>query len=182
MLDSVTEAISQHNSLHGTGITDKFGRVFRSLFERLGKFETAIDMLAQSMPQVMGLSLVGIIWGSIKILLVVSQSMSHDWALWLTDMQYSRDFVDTISAVVDELDHILMGVPALEVYVQIFGASRIRLLEEPLVALYAALINFGIEAAKLFDGKYAMVSWHDRQIDYLGRQEAYSISRHETSD
>jgi hypothetical protein len=67
-------------------------------------------------------------------------------------MQYSHDFVDTVSAVVDELDHILMGIPALEVYVQIFGASRIRLLEEPLISLYAALMNFGIEASKLFDG------------------------------
>ena len=73
MFDSVNEAISQHNGLHGTGIADKFRRVFNSLLERLGKFETAIDMLAQSMPQVMGLSLVGIIWGSIKVLLIVSQ-------------------------------------------------------------------------------------------------------------
>jgi hypothetical protein len=71
--DSVTEAISQHNDLQGTGIADKFRPVLNSLLERLGKFETAIDMLAQSMPQVMGLSLVGIIWGSIKVLLVVSQ-------------------------------------------------------------------------------------------------------------
>ena len=71
IFDSVSEAISQHNELYGTGIADKFRRVFGSLLERLGKFETAIDMLAQSMPQVMGLSLVGIIWGSIKILLVV---------------------------------------------------------------------------------------------------------------
>ena len=82
-------------------------------------------------------------------------------------MQYSRDFVDTVSAVVDELDHILMGVPALGIYVEMFGASRIRLLEEPLVVLYAALMNFGIEAAMLFDGKYVMVSRRDRQINCL---------------
>jgi hypothetical protein len=73
MFDSVTEAISQRNDLRGTAIADKLGRVFRSLLERLGKFETAIDMLAQSMPQIMGLSLVGVVWGSIKVLIIVSQ-------------------------------------------------------------------------------------------------------------
>ena len=56
--------------------TAKIGGVFKSLLERLSKFETAIDMLAQSSPQVLGLSLVGLIWGSLKILLVVSRPSS----------------------------------------------------------------------------------------------------------
>jgi len=47
--------------------------VLKSLLERVGKFETTIDMLAQSAPQVFGLSLVGLIWGSLKILLTVSK-------------------------------------------------------------------------------------------------------------
>jgi hypothetical protein len=51
----------------------KIGGVFKSLLERLGKFEKAIDMLAQSSRQVLGLSLVGLIWGSLKLLLVVSR-------------------------------------------------------------------------------------------------------------
>jgi hypothetical protein len=51
----------------------KIGGVFKSLLERLGKFEKAIDMLAQSSPQVLVLSLVGLIWGSLKIFLVVSR-------------------------------------------------------------------------------------------------------------
>jgi hypothetical protein len=53
--------------------------------------------------------------------------------------------------LVDLLDGVLRELPALDVYVQIFGASRIRLLEKPLVDLYAELITFGIETAKLFD-------------------------------
>jgi hypothetical protein len=53
--------------------------------------------------------------------------------------------------LVDQLDGVLRELPALEVYVQIFGASRIRLLEKPLVDLYAELIAFGIETAKAFD-------------------------------
>jgi hypothetical protein len=60
-----------------TNVT-RIGGVFKSLLERLGKFEAAIDMLAQSSPQVLGLSLVGLIWGSLKILLVVSSFL-----IWL---------------------------------------------------------------------------------------------------
>jgi hypothetical protein len=55
--------------------TEKSRISLKSLLERLGKFEPAIDMLAQSMPQVFGLSLVGIIWGSLKILLTVSRQL-----------------------------------------------------------------------------------------------------------
>jgi hypothetical protein len=61
-----------------TNVT-RIGGVFKSLLERLGKFEAAIDMLAQSSPQVLGLSLVGLIWGSLKILLVVSSFL-----IWLS--------------------------------------------------------------------------------------------------
>jgi hypothetical protein len=67
ILASVDDAIAQ------TTNAVKVGRVFKSLLERLGKFESAIDMLAQSSPQVLGLSLVGLIWGSLKIFLVVSR-------------------------------------------------------------------------------------------------------------
>ena len=68
----------------------------------------------------------------------------------LNELQIARDVADTLTAVVDILDGVLRGLPALDVYVQIFGASRIRLLEKPLVGLYAELILFGMEAAKLF--------------------------------
>jgi hypothetical protein len=59
--------------------------------------------------------------------------------------------VDTFTAVIDVLDDVLMGLPALDVYVQMFGASHVRLLEKPLVNLYVELMNFGVQAAKLFE-------------------------------
>jgi len=46
--------------------------VFKKFLERLGKFESAIDIVAQSMPQVSGFSLVGLIWGFLKVFLIVS--------------------------------------------------------------------------------------------------------------
>jgi hypothetical protein len=50
----------------------KITGVLKSLFQRLGKFESAVDMLAGSMPQVCGFNLVGIIWGSLKLFIAVS--------------------------------------------------------------------------------------------------------------
>lgn len=68
--------------------------------------------------------------------------------LWI---QVSRDAENAFNALVDQLDGVLTELHALEVYVHIFGASRIKLLEKPLVDLYAELIAFGIETAELFD-------------------------------
>jgi hypothetical protein len=39
---------------------------------RLERFCSAIDVLAQSSPQMLGLNLVGLIWGSLKLTIVVS--------------------------------------------------------------------------------------------------------------
>jgi hypothetical protein len=39
---------------------------------RMERFGAAIDILVQSSPQILGLNLVGLIWGSMKFLLVVS--------------------------------------------------------------------------------------------------------------
>ena len=64
----------------------------------------------------------------------------------------------------------MRGLPALDIYIQIFGASRIRLLERPLVDLYAELITFGIEAVKLFDKPVG------RRFIMVLIQEKYSLS------
>jgi hypothetical protein len=53
--------------------------------------------------------------------------------------------------VIDLLDGVLRGLHSLDIYVEIFGASGISLLEKPLVNLYATIIAFGIEVAKLSD-------------------------------
>jgi hypothetical protein len=43
------------------------------LLRRLEVFGAAIDILAQSSPQILGVSLVGLTWGSLKFLIIVSQ-------------------------------------------------------------------------------------------------------------
>ena len=74
--------------------------------------------------------------------------------LWI---QVSRDMANAFNALVDQLDGVLRELPALEVYVQIFGASRIKLLEKPLVDLYAELIAFGIETELLVQSTSSMI-------------------------
>ena len=52
----------------------KIYRIGMSLVNRMDRFGTAIDMLAQSMPEIAGISLVGIIWGSFRFILIVGSS------------------------------------------------------------------------------------------------------------
>jgi hypothetical protein len=93
------------------------------------------------------------------------------------NVQIERDIADTFVAVADLLDGVLRGLPALDVYVQIFGASRIGLLEKPLVDLYAMLITFGIEAAKLFDKPVSrkFFSWFLQRHSHWLSREAFPL-------
>jgi hypothetical protein len=70
ILQSVDEIISRDITTRPQA--EKVTGVLKSLFQRLGKFESAIDMLAGSMPQVCGFNLVGMIWGSLKLFIAVS--------------------------------------------------------------------------------------------------------------
>jgi hypothetical protein len=69
----------------------------------------------------------------------------------LIKVQVARDIIETFEAVLAMLDEISNGLPTLETYIDIFGFSEIRLLEAPLIKIYAELISFGIQAVKLFD-------------------------------
>ena len=50
----------------------KTRNVVEPILLRFERFGTAIDMLAQSSPQVMGISAVGLLWGSLKLVFTVS--------------------------------------------------------------------------------------------------------------
>jgi hypothetical protein len=72
--------------------------------------------------------------------------------VYLSNVQISRNTDDTVNAVIALLDDVLVSaLPAIHAYIEIYGESRMMLLEKPLVDLYAKLITFGIQAAKLFD-------------------------------
>ena len=75
ILDTLQEAIEKNVALH-TDTKRRAQSVLEPLLLRLERFSSTIDILAQSSPQAMGLNLVGLIWGSVRFLLVVSKSLN----------------------------------------------------------------------------------------------------------
>ena len=70
IFQSVDEIISRHITTRPQA--EKVTGVLKSLLQRLKRFESAIDTLVDSMPQVCGFNLVGVIWGSLKVFIAVS--------------------------------------------------------------------------------------------------------------
>ncbi len=129
----------------------KFWQIAKTLLMRLERFGTAIDLLAQSSPQILGLNLVGLLWGSLKFIIIVSYTQIRSFKLKITMLQIAHDIIDTFEAVLTLLSEISEGLRALETYIDTFGGSEIRLLERPLITVYFELITLGIKAVKLFD-------------------------------
>jgi hypothetical protein len=68
-LESIKE---QGNADKGFPVSrSKITEAIQPLLLQLERFGSAIDMLAQSSPQIAGVNLVGLIWGSLKLLIVV---------------------------------------------------------------------------------------------------------------
>lgn len=105
-----------------------------STVKRLDRYAGAIDMLAQSSPQAFGLNVVGLIWGSLKVLLVVAQ-----------------DVIDTFEMVVQTLKDVESSLPIIETLTQIYGSSEIQLLRQPLIDIYKAIISLGLGVVRLCD-------------------------------
>jgi hypothetical protein len=71
ILDTLQYAIEKNATSHAD-VKRRAQKVVEPLLLRLERFGSAIDVLAQSAPQAVGLNLVGLIWGSVRFLLVVS--------------------------------------------------------------------------------------------------------------
>ena len=70
ILQSVDEIISR--DIAARSQAEKVTGILKSFLQRLGRFESAIDTLVGSMPQVFGFNLAGVIWGSLKVFIAVS--------------------------------------------------------------------------------------------------------------
>jgi hypothetical protein len=70
VLDELRRVIE--NSPPSNHVKEQICRIGTGLLRRFERFGTAIDMLAQSSPQIMGVSLIGLTWGSLKFLMIVS--------------------------------------------------------------------------------------------------------------
>ncbi|KAF7986442.1 hypothetical protein HWV62_31201 [Athelia sp. TMB] len=112
----------------------RVSQVVEPLLERLERFGSAIDMIVGAVPQIMGVSVLGLVWGSFKFLMIMA-----------------RDVSDAFSTVLDLLEDVRNSLPTLDVYIRLFGSSNIQLLRRPLVEMYSHLMLLGIEAIKLFN-------------------------------
>jgi len=108
-----------------------FQKVVDSTVARINRYADAIDMIAQSSPQAYGLNIVGLVWGSLKFLLVVAKDVSaaHD-------------------TIVQTLDYVRQSLPNLGALTYIYGESQLQLLYKPLLDIYAAVISFGLQTAE----------------------------------
>jgi hypothetical protein len=61
------------------------------------------------------------------------------------------DVREALDAVLDTLERIAKVLPTLKVYVDLYNSSKLQLLREPLVRIYADIISFGLRAVKLLN-------------------------------
>jgi hypothetical protein len=71
MLAFVDEAIKISQAAHPDA-KKRISAVVEPLLQRLERFGSAIDMIVQSLPQIHGLNLIGLVWGGIRFMMVVS--------------------------------------------------------------------------------------------------------------
>lgn len=106
----------------------------QALLLRIKGFESALDMLAQSSPQILGINIVGLIWGTLKFVIAIAQ-----------------DVIGVFEEALAALEGVTNALPAMSTYISIFGGSELQLLRRPLITIYAQFVIFGLQAVKLFN-------------------------------
>ncbi len=147
--------IIEKSSTQSTVPKGRLEKAIASTAARLRRYSDAIDMIAQSSPQAFGVNVTGIVWGSIKFLLVIA-----------TDIESTRELV------IETLDYIQHSLPVLEALVPLYGQSRVQLLYKPLLDVYSAIISLALQAAGRFDRSSSSVkslgrsAWQSLQADF----------------
>ena len=103
-----------------------------STVKKLDRYASAIDMIAQSLPQALGFNIVGLVWGSLKVLTVIAQDIAESFEM--------------IDQTLRDLDRSL---PILESLTTLYGTSEVQLLRRPLVDMYASIISLGLVVIRL---------------------------------
>ena len=147
--------LTDNSSTQNTASKGKLKKATASTVARLRRYSDAIDMIAQSSPQAFGVNVTGIVWGSIKFLLVIA-----------TDIESTRE------TVIETLDYIHHTLPVLDALAPLYGQSRVQLLYKPLLDVYSAIISLALQAASRFDRSSSSVkalgrsTWHSLKADF----------------
>ena len=115
-----------------TRITRSLNTTVSSVVEKLERYAGAIDMIAQSSPQALGLNIVGLVWGSLKVLTIIAQDITKSF--------------ETIDQTLHDLERSL---PILESLTKLYGTSEVQLLRQPLVDIYASIVSLGLVVIRL---------------------------------
>jgi hypothetical protein len=150
---------------------EKIKRVLEPLILRLDRYDSAISSLVSALPSPFGANIAGLIWGSLKFVLMVCIA-AHD-QLYLSNQhfveQIANDIVQTWETVLDTLEQITKVLPSVKAYVELYGKSQLQLLREPLVNIYADMISFGLRAVKLINkSKLSVLTLHIAVCNKLG--------------
>ena len=103
-----------------------------STVKKLERYVGAIDMIAQSSPQALGLNVVGLVWGSLKVLMIIAQ-----------------DITQSFEMIEQTLHGLGRSLPILESLTKLYGTSEIQLLRQPLVDIYASIVSLGLVIVRL---------------------------------
>ena len=106
--------------------------IVSSTVKKLERYAGAIDMIAQSSPQALGLNIVGLVWGSLKVLMIIAQ-----------DIAKSFEMID------QTLYDLERSLPILESLTKLYGTSEVQLLRQPLVDIYASIVSLGLVVIRL---------------------------------
>jgi len=131
-------------------------KTFEPLMLRLERFTTAIDILVQASPQAFGFNPALVIWGCLKIILIVSPCLRPITCRTL-NIQIARDVADTFDLIFETFEDLVHRLPILRLYPEIFKSSKMQLLQEPLTLLYADIIAIWTKTLALFQsGRFSM--------------------------
>lgn len=109
-----------------------FNTVVSRTVEKLERYAAAIDMTVGSLPKVSGLNPVGLVWGSLKVLMIIAQDIAESFE------------------VIDQTLHDLeRSLPILESLTRLYGTSEAQLLRQPLVDMYASIVSLGLVVIRL---------------------------------
>lgn len=103
-----------------------------STVKKLDRYASAIDMIAQSLPQALGFNIVGLVWGSLKVLTVIAQ-----------------DIAESFEMIDQTLHDLERSLPILECLTSLYGTSEVQWLRQPLVDMYASIISLGLVVIRL---------------------------------
>ena len=106
--------------------------IVSSTVKKLDRYASAIDMIAQTLPQALGFNIVGLVWGSLKVLTVIAQ-----------------DIAESFEMINQTLHDLERSLPILEGLTRLYGTSKVQFLRQPLVDMYASIISLGLVVIRL---------------------------------